>query len=421
MEWARGARLVAGVVVAASLSASSSFAQTQTQTQRKPAPAKTAAQQPQEVIRVRQATIAAMSVMQMPNGKLIGATLPLVATVGGDAPNGKVSIRGTIGPQMKTALDEAERFVRIDEPHLANASIEISFEDKYSPKDGGSAGAAMTVLMRSIFDGFQIDKHVAVTGDVAVNGNIQKIGGVSSKIRGAIADGYTVITLPKANAAAVADLFVTPERFNVLKSTQIFSVETIPDMIAIVRSDRNERLDQAITLYAQVQDGINAGMLGYLRKPETIAALKAILELAPNHISAKYALDLAQGKGPSSLTRTGSLVEIFSAAYPFAMVMKDVTDSKKKLTRDMLPTDTMKEMIKDLRAMRSQTHPDVEKLRTAMVDWIDAVDKILSARRGQIIQSDLVVIDRRAQNLEKELGRLGTDQTLIEKLMREGY
>jgi hypothetical protein len=163
-------------------------------------------------------------------------------------------------------------------------------------------------------------------------------------------------------------------------------------------------------------------MLGFLRKPETISTLKGILEIAPNHVSAKYALDIAQGKGPSTLTRTGSLVEIFSAAYPFAVVMKDLEDHKgKKLTRDLLPTDTMKDMMKDLRGMRSQTHPDVERLRTAMIDWIDAVDRILSARKGQIVQSDLVVIDRRAQNLDKELGRLGTDQTLIEKLMREGY
>jgi hypothetical protein len=373
-------------------------------------------------LKIRQATITAMAVKDLDDGKLVGVTLPIIATVTGKVRGGKVTIRGKVGSEMKTALDEAVRYVRLEAPRLASAQIEISFEDKYTPKDGGSAGAAFTVLMKSLFDGFEIDKHVAVTGDIAVDGNIQKIGGIASKIRGAIADKYTIVTLPKSNAAAVADLFVTPDRFDVLKHVQIFAVETIPDMIGIVRTDRAQKLDQAMTLYQQVQTGLEQGGLSYLHKDQTQALLKQVLELAPNHVSAKYALDISQDKGPRTLTRTGSLVEIFSAAYPFWQAMSGLNTRKHKhLTREMLPSAMLQDIMKQLRDMRARTHPDVEPLRTAMIDWIDAVDRVLSARRGQVTQSDLAIIDRRASALDKQLERLGTDQKLIEKIMREGY
>jgi hypothetical protein len=87
----------------------------------------------------------------------------------------------------------------------------------------------------------------------------------------------------------------------------------------------------------------------------------------------------------------------------------------------MLPSAMLQDIMKQLRDMRARTHPDVEPLRTAMIDWIDAVDRVLSARRGQVTQSDLAIIDRRASALDKQLERLGTDQKLIEKIMREGY
>ena len=114
MVWARGARVFAcagllmALVVSTSLAASKGHKRTEKPDESENSELQdTSSDSIRTNVKRRQATIAAMAVHEMANGKLIGDTLPLVATVSGGARNGKVSIRGHIGEEMKTALDDA--------------------------------------------------------------------------------------------------------------------------------------------------------------------------------------------------------------------------------------------------------------------------------------------------------------------------
>jgi ATP-dependent Lon protease len=67
------------------------------------------------------------------------------------------------------------------------------------PKDGPSAGAAMTTAQFSAASGIKIRRNVAMTGEISLNGKIMPIGGVAEKMDGALRDGCDTVLLPLAN------------------------------------------------------------------------------------------------------------------------------------------------------------------------------------------------------------------------------
>ncbi len=365
-----------------------------------------------------QSTIKGMVVRQLDSGRLTGMAVGIIATAQSGDAAGRVEIRGQIGDDMRSALDEAVRYVRVAHPTLGKSAIAVSFEERYSPKDGGSAGTAFALLLRSLFEGYAIDPKVAITGDIAVNGTVQPIGGVAAKIRGAMADGCTLTLIPTQNAPAVADLMVKPQdRLEVLRGMQIFTVASVDDAVALVRADRADAVKESIALYGEVQETMKQYGVGTLSSKAIQDKLARILELTPGHVTAQHAADIGKGKSPRHYTRTASVIEIFSAARPFWVV---VTSGKQRITRSDLPATTMATMMKDLTAIKAQTHPDVEGLRHAMHTWIDTVNRVLSANKP-ISPSDMAIIDRRAEALRTELKRLDADEALVEKMMREGY
>jgi hypothetical protein len=320
---------------------------------------------------------------------------------------------------MKSALSEAERYLRVDHADLGNVEIAFSFEERYSPKDGGSAGTAFALLLRSLVEGYEIDPAVAVTGDISVNGKVQPIGGVSAKLRGAMTDGCSIALVPADNTTAVGDLLVRGDQMiEVLRGLQVFSATTVDEASGIVRADRPEKLAKAIKLYGELQQEMTKKGIGAIKTPAAQQKLGSVLDMAPNHVTAKYALDIAMGQGPRTLTRSASVVEIFAAAWPFWEV---VTSTKKAIERSDLPAATMRSMKSELAALRRVTHPDVENLRKSMNTWIDTIDTLLSAGDKRITESDVRVVEQRRDALLKELKRLDTDEKLIAKMMREGY
>lgn len=371
-------------------------------------------------LKQRQATIKGLVVRTLEDGNLSGMAIGVVATASGDASGGKISIRGTIGPQMKGALDEAERFVRLKYPELGNAKIELSFVERQSPKDGPSAGTALAVLLNALVEGYQIDPAVGITGDIAVNGEVRPIGGVTAKLKGAKADGCTICVIPKTNVPAVADLLVSIDpkydRIELLRTLQVFSADTVPDAVAVSRADRNAQISEAMKLYAEVQATMEQRSLAGLRDPASVAKLKRVVELAPNHVTGQLALDLAQNKGPTTLTRVGSTVTIFNAAKSFW----EVNNKPGGVTRTDLTKDECKRMKTELTSLQRITHADVQGLRKSMIDWIDAVDRLLSYN-GPITEKDRAILTKRRDALVTELDRLKTDSKLVERMMREGY
>ena len=78
--------------------------------------------------------------------------------------------------------------------------IHVHCPEAAQPKDGPSAGAAITIAILSLLSNIPVNNTIAITGEVDLNGNILAIGGLESKIEGAKSAGVTMILCPEDNA-----------------------------------------------------------------------------------------------------------------------------------------------------------------------------------------------------------------------------
>jgi endopeptidase La len=78
--------------------------------------------------------------------------------------------------------------------------IHIHCPDGATPKDGPSAGGAITTCLISLLSGIPCDNHVAMTGEINLKGHITAIGGLEEKIFGAKKAGAKLVLCPKENS-----------------------------------------------------------------------------------------------------------------------------------------------------------------------------------------------------------------------------
>jgi ATP-dependent Lon protease len=119
--------------------------------------------------------------------------------------------------------------------------IHIHTPEGAVPKDGPSAGAAMTLAIYSLLSGIPVKNNVAMTGEIDLSRNVRAIGGLSAKLNGARRAGATLALIPKENEDDLdrirrEKLVEEDEHFRVIM------VETIHDVFkhALYREDENE-------------------------------------------------------------------------------------------------------------------------------------------------------------------------------------
>lgn len=96
------------------------------------------------------------------------------------------------------------------------------------PKDGPSAGVAMTTALASLLAGRPVKSTVGMTGEVTLQGRVLPIGGVKQKILAAHRAGLKEVILPKRNEGDLDDV---PEE--VRKDVTFHAVETIDEVMAL--------------------------------------------------------------------------------------------------------------------------------------------------------------------------------------------
>jgi len=155
--------------------------------------------------------------------KRAGVTTGLAWTpVGGDVLHiecillpgkGKLQLTGRLGDVMKESAQIALSLVRerakkhrISEEKFRKNDIHLHFPEGATPKDGPSAGIAITIAMLSAFTGKLISPFIAFTGEVSLTGRLIAIGGLKEKSLAALDSGVKKLILPKDNQKNVEDL-----------------------------------------------------------------------------------------------------------------------------------------------------------------------------------------------------------------------
>jgi ATP-dependent Lon protease len=129
--------------------------------------------------------------------------------------SGKLTITGQLGDVMKESAQAALSYVRghcrdvapgVEDDWFAKHDIHIHVPAGAVPKDGPSAGVAMTVALSSLISGRAIHNDIAMTGEVTLTGQVLPIGGVKEKSLAAQRAGIKKVILPSRNEGDVDEI-----------------------------------------------------------------------------------------------------------------------------------------------------------------------------------------------------------------------
>lgn len=162
-----------------------------------------------------------------------GTLLPIeISVLNG---TGKIELTGNLGDVMKESAKTAVSFVRshsddygIDGDFYKTKDIHIHAPEAAIPKDGPSAGLAITTALVSELTGIPIRRDVAMTGEISLKGKALPIGGLKEKSMAAYKAGCTTVIIPKDNEKDLTEI-----SDEVKSAVNFESVENFNDVISI--------------------------------------------------------------------------------------------------------------------------------------------------------------------------------------------
>ena len=90
--------------------------------------------------------------------------------------------------------------------NLNNIDLHFHFLDASTKKDGPSAGLSIAVALMSVLEKKIISEDIAFTGELSLNGNVLKIGGLKEKLIGAYNEGVKKVYIPHGNLIDLEDI-----------------------------------------------------------------------------------------------------------------------------------------------------------------------------------------------------------------------
>ena len=180
---------------------------------------------------------------------------------------GVITRTGSLGDVMKESVEAARTVVRsrsrrlgIKDEFFEKKDIHIHVPDGATPKDGPSAGAAMTTAFVSAMTGIPVRGDVAMTGEITLRGEVTAIGGLKEKLLAALRGGIKTVLIPEENAKDLQDI---PE--NVKNGLEIVPVRWIDQVLAVAL----ERLPTPL-----LDEDVVVAAVPAAPSPEALASIK---------------------------------------------------------------------------------------------------------------------------------------------------
>jgi ATP-dependent Lon protease len=173
---------------------------------------------------------------------------------------GNIIRTGQLGEVMQESITAAMSVVR---SRAASLGIARDFYEKHdmhihvpegaTPKDGPSAGSAMTTAIVSVLTGIPVRADVAMTGEITLRGEVLPIGGLKEKLLAALRGGIKHVLIPHGN---VKDLTEIPA--NIKGKLEIHPVKWIDEVLALALERLPEPLSE-LSAPAEVLPAADSG------------------------------------------------------------------------------------------------------------------------------------------------------------------
>jgi len=158
---------------------------------------------------------------------------------------GRMQITGKLGDVMQESVKAAKSFVRsksleygIIPPIFEKKDFHIHVPEGATPKDGPSAGIAMVTSIVSSITNNPVHKHIAMTGEVTITGQVLPIGGLKEKLLAAHRAGIKQVIIPKENEKDLVDI---PKK--VREDIKITGVENVGEVLKIALKKELKRVE----------------------------------------------------------------------------------------------------------------------------------------------------------------------------------
>ncbi|MEN9479556.1 MAG: hypothetical protein RLZZ298_951 [Pseudomonadota bacterium] len=161
---------------------------------------------------------------------------------------GNILRTGSLGDVMKESVEAARSVVRarshrlgIKDEAFEKCDIHIHVPEGATPKDGPSAGCAMTTALVSSYTGIPVRCDVCMTGEITLRGEVLAIGGLKEKLLAAIRGGVKIALIPEEN---VKDLTEIPD--NIKNKIEIIPVRWIDQVLERALERKPEPLPEVV-------------------------------------------------------------------------------------------------------------------------------------------------------------------------------
>ena len=179
---------------------------------------------------------------------------------------GKLELTGNLGDVMKESAQAAVSCVRsraaqlgVEPEFYKNRDIHIHFPEGAVPKDGPSAGVAITTALVSALTETRVRSDVAMTGEVTLRGRVLAIGGLKEKTMAAKRNGIRTVILPKENQRDLTE--IDPVVRQSLRFVVAESIDTVLSEALRGGESKAEREEGIITAFLPTEQTVKDSAL----------------------------------------------------------------------------------------------------------------------------------------------------------------
>lgn len=163
---------------------------------------------------------------------------------------GEIKITGSLGDVMKESVEIAVSYIKslseklgIDREDWNIHTVHVHFPEGATPKDGPSAGVAISLAVASLMTGRKVRPFIAMTGEVTLRGKVLKIGGLKAKMMAAVREGIKKVYIPQDNMPDCAEI---PEEIK--SGIEVIPVKTAETVISgCLETDRKIKKSHVVT------------------------------------------------------------------------------------------------------------------------------------------------------------------------------